>query len=115
MKRDWTAEQVDTCKKYSCTFLEAEANSKVGLAVPTLGKLPVNGLRHPPTENMLGWFIWCGAELSEDREFFEPLHVWHLEERCPEVLKFLGLPAGYRFLLAGDHVDVWFDLKLLAV
>jgi hypothetical protein len=44
-----------------------------------------------------------------------PLHVAHLEQQCPEVLTFLGLPAGYRFLLAGDHVDVWFHPKLLAV
>jgi hypothetical protein len=115
MKHEWITQQLDTCRKYSCTFLESEPNSKVGLALGTLGTLPVNGLRHPPTENTSGWFIWCGPELSEDRDFFSPLHVGHLEEKCPEVLRFLGLPAGYRFLLAGDHVDVWFDPKLLAV
>jgi hypothetical protein len=101
--------------KYKCAFLEADENSKVGLALSTLGKLPINGLRHPSTENMSGWFIWCGTELSEDREFFAPPHVWHLEEKCLEVLEFLGLPAGYRFLLAGDYVDVWFDPELLTV
>jgi hypothetical protein len=31
----------------------------------------------------------------------------------PQVAGFLGLPPGYRFLLAGDHVDVWYDEKLL--
>jgi hypothetical protein len=115
VKQGWTTQQLDTCKEYGCTFLESDPNSKVGLAVSTLGALPVNGLRHPPTENMSGWFIWCGAELSEDQNFFSPLHVLHLEEKCPEVLRFLGLPAGYRFLLAGDHVDVWSDPKLLDV
>jgi hypothetical protein len=115
MTRDWTAAQEQTCNKYKCALLEADGNSKVGLALGTVGKLPINGLRHPPTENMSGWFIWCGTELSEDREFFAPLHVWHLEEKCLEVLEFLGLPAGYRFLLAGDYVDVWFDPELLTV
>lgn len=115
MTRDWSAAQLRICSQYKCGFVEADKNSKVGIALSTLGKLPINGLRHPPTENMSGWFIWCGAELSEDPEFFAPLHVTHLEEKCPEVLEFLGLPAGHRFLLADDHVDVWFDPKLLAV
>ena len=115
MSRDWTAAQLHTCNKYKVAFLKADQNSKLGIAVNTLGRLPVNGLRHPPNENMSGWFIWCGTESSDDSEFFAPLHVAHLEQKCPEVLEFLGLPAGYRFLLAGDHVDVWFDAKLLAV
>ena len=34
---------------------------------------------------------------------------------CPEVLEFLGLPPGYRFLLAIDYVDVWYDPSLLNV
>jgi hypothetical protein len=115
MTRDWIDAQVQICNQYKCEFLEADQNSKVGIALSSIGKQPVNGLRHPPTENMSGWFIWCGPELSEDPEFFAPLHVSHLEEKCPEVLEFLGLPAGYRFLLAGDYVDVWFDAKLLVI
>jgi hypothetical protein len=115
MTRDWVDAQMHTCNKYKCAFVETDQDSKVGIALNTLGKQPLNGLRHPPTENMSGWFIWGGTELSEDPEFFAPLHTAHLEEKLPEVLEFLGLPAGYRFLLAGDHVDVWFDAKLLAV
>jgi hypothetical protein len=26
---------------------------------------------------------------------------------------YLALPAGWRFLLAPDHEDVWFDVNLL--
>ena len=33
----------------------------------------------------------------------------------PEVLPFLGLPPGYRFLLADTTQDVWFDESLLSV
>jgi hypothetical protein len=44
-----------------------------------------------------------------------PMRVYHLVERCPEVLKYLALPAGWRFLVAGDYEDVCFDAKLLEV
>ena len=115
MTRDWSAEQLNLCKQYKCDFVEADQNSKLGIALSTHGKLPVNGLRHPPTEATTGWYIWCGTELSEGSEFFIPLHVRHLEEKYPEVVRFLGQPPGYRFLIGGEHVDIWFDAKLLAV
>jgi hypothetical protein len=30
-----------------------------------------------------------------------------------EILKFLGLPPGWRFLTDGLYVDVWYDAALL--
>ena len=60
-------------------------------------------------------YIWCGEELSSEPHFFSALHTEHLAVRCPEVRKLLGLPPGYRFLLTGDYLDVWFDNELLKV
>ena len=74
---------------------------------------PINGLRHPPEGDTTGWYIWAGEELSEDPDFFVPLHFEHLAEWCPGVTKFLALPPGWRFLTAPDHEDVWFDVSLL--
>ena len=31
----------------------------------------------------------------------------------PDVLRFLALPPGGRFLVAGDYEDVWEDTSLL--
>ena len=47
--------------------------------------------------------------MSEDPDFFEPLHVAHLESWCAAAMPFLLLPPGWRFLVAGDYSDVWFD------
>jgi hypothetical protein len=33
----------------------------------------------------------------------------------PSVVQYLGLPPGWRFLVAGRRVDVWFDETLLNV
>jgi hypothetical protein len=100
-------------KGYSCISTSLE--SKLGFAITTQGKVPINGLRHPPTEDTNGWYIWCGEELSQRPDFFVPLHTRHLFERCPEAIPFLGLPPGCRFLIVGDFVDVWFDQSLLSV
>jgi len=90
-------------------------DSKLGFAVQTREKLPINGLRHPPQGDTNGWYIWCGEELSSDPDFFSPIHTKHLAKYCPEILEYLGLPPGSRFLKAGEYLDIWYDATLLDV
>lgn len=91
-----------------------ESGTKLGIALDTIGKQPINGLRHNPENETNGWYIWCGTELSKDPEFFSPLHVEHIAEYLPEVEEYLTLPPGYRFLIDGnDYEDVWFEEELL--
>jgi hypothetical protein len=101
------------CLKFGAKFVPASGDAKTGIALSTKGKTPINGLRHPPTTETSGWYIWFGEEFSAAPDFFDPVHTHHLNEQFPEILKYLGLPPGYRFLLAGEHVDVWYDTALL--
>ena len=100
------------CHRFGQPFVASDPDSMVGFALKTVGKVPINGLRHPTVENSNGWYIWMG-EFSTAPDFFSPMHTSHLFEKLPEVVEFLGLPPGHRFLLAPDHVDVWYDEKLL--
>jgi hypothetical protein len=68
---------------------------------------------YAPQGDTNGWYIWAGEELRRDPDFFEPLHVSHLAEWCPAVTRFLALAPGWRFLIAPDHEDIWFDASLL--
>ena len=108
-------QQRQICKTYKAEFVATGLDSKVGIALETLSLKPLNALRHLPEGNTSGWYIWGGEKLSSAPDFFDPLHTKHLQEKCPEILKFLGLPPGYRFLVAGDYMDVWFDSKLLEI
>ena len=88
-------------------------SSKLGIALATLGRDPLNGMRLHPEGGTCGWYVW-GGELSDAPHFFQPLHVSHLSENCPSILPYLSLPPGWRFLLgANGYVDVWFDPGLL--
>ena len=75
---------------------------------------PVHGLRHPPTGDTSGYYIWVG-ELTDDADFFVPLHASHLFERVPELRPHLTGPPGSRFLIAPGYVDTWQDDSLLDV
>ena len=60
------------------------------------------------------WYIWAG-EYSSESDFFVPLHVDHLIDWCPIVIKYLALAPGWRFLLTDDYEDVWLDDSLLEI
>jgi hypothetical protein len=107
-------DQVAVCREHGREFTPCPPDSKIGIATQTLGQTPIHGLRHPPVGDTNGWYVWAGG-YSSDKDFFKPLHASHVAQRLPEVVRFLGLPPGSRFLLAGEHVDVWFDESLLNV
>jgi hypothetical protein len=91
--------QMEVCAKYRASYVESPAHLKLGIARNVQdGLLPINGLRLRPEPGTTGWFIWAGEEMSQEPDFFVPLHVSHLDEWCPEAVRFLGLPPGWRFL-----------------
>lgn len=107
--------QRDVCRRYGVDFNPSLASLKVGISLNVKeGLTPINGLRHPPVGDTTGWYIWAGEELSVEKDFFLPLHVEHLDNWCPQIKKFLGLPPGWRFLVAGDYEDVWFDESIIS-
>ncbi len=109
--------QQATCAKYGTWWCSAPSHLKVGVALNVKSLIvPINGLRHSPAGDTTGWYIWAGEDgPSQTPNFFVPLHVEHLAEWRPEIIKFLGLPPGWRFLTDGRYEDVWEDPALLDV
>ncbi len=108
--------QKELCVQYGAEYTASPDNSKLGISLNVRdGIEPINGLRHPSEGDTTGWYIWAGEELDSSDDFFQPLHVAHLSEWCPQVQKYLGLSPGWRFLIAGDYEDVWFDEELLDI
>jgi hypothetical protein len=111
-------EQKTICDLYGVELYESPAHLKVGISYNSKNRklFPINGLRHTPKDDTTGWYIWAGDEFSTNPNFFVPLHVEHIIEWRPEILKYLGLPPGYRFLIGeNNYVDVWFDENLLDI
>jgi hypothetical protein len=111
-----TDTQRELCDHYGVECDPPSYSQKLGIALNVkTGLQPINGLRHRTAGDTSGWYIWSGGELSQDSGFFVPLHHEHLVEWCPAIEKFLGLPAGWRFLKGRDYEDVWYDASLLDV
>jgi hypothetical protein len=105
--------QQGLCRRIGAVFAPCIPGSVVGLS-KNFGSdvLPKHGLRHPPHLQTNGWYLWAG-EYSEDPDFFEPACVEHLVDISPPALEFLGLAPGWRFLVHGEHRDIWYDERLI--
>ncbi|WP_247687167.1 immunity protein Imm33 domain-containing protein [Pseudoalteromonas luteoviolacea] len=56
------SDQVDICAKFEVEYTPCNSAEKLGIAIETIGKLPINGLRHLAENGTCGWYIWCSEE-----------------------------------------------------
>jgi len=110
---DLLGAQEDLVRRFRAEFLPTPLDATVAVAVHSLGSgAPLHGLRQAPHGDACGWFIWAG-DPSTAEDFFEHLQAGQLADLVPQVLPYLGLGPGWRFLLAQGYEDVWFDHDLL--
>lgn len=104
--------QEEVCSKFGVAANPPVEGETLGIALATIGELPINGFRIR-LEGTCGWFIWAGGEASTHPDFFQPLHVERIAKYLPSIEPYLSLPPGYRFQIAEGYEDVWFDPALL--
>jgi len=106
-------EQMRICQKYKAEYMVSNPGLKVGISWNVKDKMePIHGLRLKPEGDTTGWYMWAG-EYSDADDFFVPLHVAHIDEWNPIISKYLGLAPGWRFVIAENYEDVWYDEQLL--
>ena len=106
--------QKDICKRFGATHFACSDDQFVYFALESKGYLPVNGERVRGKGEESGWYIWCGAHKKDSEAFFQKVSVYELSEMVPLAYAFLGLPPGFKFLIAGGHQRAWLDENLLA-
>lgn len=94
------------CEKYQLAMLPPE--DMVAVAMGSLGQSPVFGSRVQLSDGEdVSWFIHCG-EHSDAADFYQAIHLHHLYEILPQVVKYLGLPVDAKFIIDDEgYEDVW--------
>lgn len=108
---DIVKQQQAICDQNQSVFYPTLPDDMIAIALQTLGKSPIYGMRvhkAKPTDNV-EWFFYCG-EFSVAIDFYQTMHAQHLATHLPMVESYLGLAAGYRFIIDADgYEDVWLE------
>ena len=104
------AKQKELCLKYGIKYEPIAENELIAVAIDTIGKTPITGMRHfTEKDENISWYIYCG-EFKSDDDFFKPVHFYHLIEILPEVLPYLALSHGCGFVIDDSgYEDVWYE------
>mgnify|MGYP003613619740 CR=1 FL=1 len=101
--------QEETCRRAGSPVCIPNENLKIGIALQTKKLQPVTGMRGVPENGTEGWYVWAG-EYSKDPDFFQPIHIIHLIEIWPEIVPYLALAPGYRFIIDNEgYEDMWYE------
>ncbi|KVK86135.1 hypothetical protein WT01_14880 [Burkholderia cepacia] len=82
----------------------------VAIAFETLGKYPLHGERVVLSKGeKISWYFFCGGTAEQSRQF-KPVHVAHLADVLPEVVRFLKMPPGSGFMIdSAGHEEIWVE------
>ncbi|WP_445115933.1 immunity protein Imm33 domain-containing protein [Acinetobacter sp. WZC-1] len=107
MLQDFIEEQKLVCEEFDSAYIKVSEEDVIALATQTLTREPIVGLRKKPADDGVAWFIY-GGELEEGEDFFETMTVRELEKILPEVVPYLALEEGFRFMIdRDDYEDIW--------
>ncbi|PCK04236.1 MAG: hypothetical protein COA42_19370 [Alteromonadaceae bacterium] len=101
------------CEKYGATPSYCNDGQILMYADTTRGLLPLNGMRVKTEDGSSGWYIWSGGHFTKEGDFFKPMYCSNIMPYAPVAEKFLALPVGYRFVIAGSTEKAWLDAELV--
>lgn len=99
------------CEKFNSPFVKCNDEKKIGIAIGSMKNQPIRGKRYLQMDGTEGWFIW-GGENSKEDDFFQSIHVAHINKLFPNIKKYLALAPGFTFIIdAEGYEDVWFNYE----
>lgn len=106
--------QYSLCETINAEFDSPTADKFVTIYNQVFESEEIQGVRYEEGGDQSGWLLYCKEQdldtLNEDG--FLTLHLYELTLKRPDILKFLALPTGYRFILKGNEYNAWKDKSL---
>lgn len=106
-------QQHEACRLAGGAFSPPLPDQKIAVSAGVLaGVQPVEGVRYPAPPHMSGWYLTTDQYSGNVRDL-QIEHLYHLTAARPELARYIALPPGYRFFLAGAKESVVLDEAVL--
>lgn len=113
---DYTIEfiksQLMICDEYNVKPNIPKIGQKITLSKEIYEGSEVNGVRYESPSHMTGWYLTSNTYKGDIKTLVVD-HLYHILKERPDLVKFLALPAGYRFYKNDKDEEVWIDKEVL--
>lgn len=104
------AEQQAVCAKAAVAYAVPSFDQMIVISDGVLEGDPTKGVRYPSPEHMSGWWL-TNDRFDGDVKSLKTAHIQYVAVNRPDLVKFFGLPSGYRFYSPTN--DIWLDKKII--
>jgi hypothetical protein len=107
--------QQDTCRRWGAYPATPPDDARVLVATPLRpGRVPIYGFRAEGHGDESGWHLWQDRHGGRIPDTFRSVTINEIAEQVLPIMRYLALPAGWRFSVANDQESVWKDRLNLA-
>jgi len=103
-------EQQELCRNKGAEYIPPLFQQMVAISDGVLEGEATEGVRYPSPRHMSGWWLTTDR-YNGDIKTIRTVHLYHVVIVRPDLIKYLGLPFGYRFHASSDQA--WFDQKVM--
>lgn len=102
--------QSEICWQQNLVPLFPNFNQTVVISDGVYEGKDIEGIRYDAPQNESGWYL-ITDDYNDDIKSLKVVHFYHVAFARPDILKYLALPFGYRFLMEGDKIEITKDAE----
>ncbi|WP_054508711.1 hypothetical protein [Chryseobacterium sp. ERMR1:04] len=103
-----TKDQSEICAEYGLIPLFPNFSQMIVISKGVYEGKDIEAIRYDSPEHMSGWWL-ITDDYDDDIKSLMTVHFYHVAFKRPDILKYLALPFGYRFLMENNEIEVTKD------
>lgn len=100
--------QSELCSHYGLATQFPNFNQMIVISDGVYEGKDIEGIRYESPDHMSGWWL-ITDDYNDNIESLKTVHFYHVAFQRPDILKYLALPLGYRFLMVNNSVEITKD------
>ncbi|UHO40395.1 hypothetical protein H5J24_10725 [Chryseobacterium capnotolerans] len=97
--------QSETCAQQNLVPHFPNFNQSVVISDGVYEEKNIEGIRYDAPQNESGWYL-ITDDYNDDIKSLKVVHFYHVAFARPDILKYLAIPFGHRFLMKDGNISI---------
>ncbi|TLX24661.1 hypothetical protein FE904_14915 [Chryseobacterium indologenes] len=100
--------QSEICKQKNLVPLFPNFNQSVVISDGVYEGKDIEGIRYESPQDESGWYL-ITDDYDDNIKSLKMVHFYHVAFARPDILKYLAIPFGYRFIMKEGNIEIYKD------